>query len=137
VDTLLATAKGEMMAWDVEVKLEDRPGTLAAMGEALGGAGINIEGVCGVAEDGHGTIHILVSDPAAAREVLEEAGISTGEPREVLAISCEDRPGELGRLASRATAAGTNIDLVYVTMDRKVVLGVDDISLVKDTLGGD
>jgi hypothetical protein len=126
-----------MMAWDIEVELEDRPGTLAAMGEALGRAGINIEGVCGVAGDGHGAIHILVSDPTGARDALEAAGIATAEPREVLAVSCEDRPGELGRLASSATTAGANIDLVYVTMDRRVVLGVDDISLVRDTLGAD
>lgn len=123
------------MAWDMEVELEDRPGTLAAMGEALGRAGINIDGVCGVAGDGHRSIHILVSDPGGAREALDSAGIGTGEPREVLTVSCEDRPGELGRLASTATAVGANIDLVYVTMDRKVVLGVDDISLVRDALG--
>jgi hypothetical protein len=129
--------KGETMAWDIEVELEDRPGTLAVMGEALGRAGINIEGVCGVARGGQGSIHILVSDPEAARHVLEEGGISTREPREVVAIRCEDRPGELGRIASTVTEAGANIDLVYVTMDQRLVLGVDDPSMVREALGGD
>lgn len=124
------------MAWDVAVTLEDRPGTLAAMGEALGNAGINIDGVCGVAGGGEGAIHILVADGNAAREALTAAGISSGEPREVLAIACEDRPGELGRLAAKAAAAGANVDLVYVTMDQRVVLGVDDLSLVGDAFGG-
>ena len=76
-------------------------------------------------------------DPEAARRVLEEGGISTREPREVVAIRCEDRPGELGRIASTVTEAGANIDLVYVTMDQRLVLGVDDPSMVREALGGD
>ena len=35
------------MAWDITVTLEDRPGTLAYLGEATGAAEINIDGVCG------------------------------------------------------------------------------------------
>ena len=34
---------------DLTVQLEDRPGTLAELGEALGNAGINIEGIAGFA----------------------------------------------------------------------------------------
>ena len=33
---------------DLVVNLENKPGTLAELGAALGNAGINIEGVCGV-----------------------------------------------------------------------------------------
>ena len=36
---------------DLTVSLEDRPGTLADLGEALGKAGINIEGMCAVASE--------------------------------------------------------------------------------------
>jgi hypothetical protein len=52
---------------DLTVILEDRPGTLADLGEATGRAGINIEGVCGTTEEGQGVIHILVGDAAATR----------------------------------------------------------------------
>ena len=45
------------MAKDLTVVLEDRPGTLAAMGEALGKAGVNIEGICGFPAGGKGTVH--------------------------------------------------------------------------------
>jgi len=37
------------MASDLAVTVEDQPGVLAGMGEAIGRAGINISGVCGVA----------------------------------------------------------------------------------------
>ena len=35
------------MAKDLSVILEDKPGMLALLGEVLGRAGVNIEGICG------------------------------------------------------------------------------------------
>lgn len=58
------------MAKDLTVVLEDRPGTIAHMGEALGKAGINIDGGCGFPCEGKGVLHILVEDAADARRVL-------------------------------------------------------------------
>jgi hypothetical protein len=40
------------MATDLTVYLPDRPGTLADSGEALGNAGINIDGMCGFPSEG-------------------------------------------------------------------------------------
>jgi hypothetical protein len=51
---------------DILVSLEDRPGELARVGEALGDAGINIEGAMGFAHEGRGFAHILVADAAGA-----------------------------------------------------------------------
>jgi len=50
---------------DLTVILEDRPGALADLGEATGGANINIEGMCVTSGGGKGEVHILVEDPAA------------------------------------------------------------------------
>jgi hypothetical protein len=47
------------MAKDLSVVLEDHPGTLADMGEALGKAGINIGGICGVPGEGKGIVQTL------------------------------------------------------------------------------
>ena len=63
------------MATDLTISVDDRPGGLASIGEALGGAGINIEGLCGHALDGRGMVHVCVQDGAAARAALEGAGI--------------------------------------------------------------
>ncbi len=48
------------MATDLTVILEDRPGTLADVGDALGGAGINIDGMCGFPCQGKGRLYVLV-----------------------------------------------------------------------------
>ena len=47
---------------DLAVDLADRPGTVASLGEALGKAGVNIDGISGVQAGGKGTVHILVDD---------------------------------------------------------------------------
>src|ERR1700731_4803893 len=60
---------------DLEVHLADRPGTAAEVGEALGAAGVNIEGVCGHGGSDGGVIHMLVTDAAGARAALDGAGI--------------------------------------------------------------
>ncbi len=52
------------MPWDVTVELENRPGTIADMGEAAAGAGVNLSGLCGFPCEGVGVLHVLVDDPA-------------------------------------------------------------------------
>ena len=63
------------MTKDLTVVLEDRPGTIADLGEALGEAGINIVGICGIPCEGKGILHILVDDAPGARRALETAGL--------------------------------------------------------------
>lgn len=115
------------MATDLTVYLEDRPGTLAQLGQALGAAGVNIEGICGVATDGRGLIHVLVEDAGAARAALEAAGIRTEQERDVLVWDVEDEPGVLGELTRRIADAGVNVDLIYLATATRVVIGADDL----------
>jgi len=115
------------MMKDLTVILEDRPGTGADMGEALGKAGINIEGACALVVEGKGIVHILVEDAAAARRALEEAGIEVGDEREVLVLEMENRPGEGGEVMRRIANAGVNIDLSYTATNNRAVYGVDDL----------
>lgn len=115
------------MSTDLTVILADRPGTLAEMGETLGKAGVNIDGVCGFPCAGEGVIHILVQDGAAARRALESAGMQVRDERQVLLARVEDRPGELGRMTRRIAAEGVNINLLYTTVDGHVVVGAREL----------
>jgi len=115
------------MAKDLTVILEDRPGTAAEMGEAMGKAGINMEGGCGFRSEGEGVIHILVEDAVAARKVLQQAGIEVRDEREVLVLKIEDRPGVMGNITRRIAKAGVNIELMYIATNNRLVIGVDDI----------
>jgi hypothetical protein len=112
---------------DLTVILEDRPGTMAAASEALGKAGVNIEGMCGFPCEGKGVGHILVEDAVAARRALEEIGVEVRGEREVLILEIENRPGALGEVSRRIADAGANLNLVYLTSNGRVVLGADDL----------
>lgn len=122
------------MAKDLTVMLVDKPGALADLGEALGNAGVNIIGVAGLTVGGKGEIHILVDDAEKARAALKAKGIETGKDREVLVIDVQPVPGELGRKARALAKAGVNIELTYLTEDRRLVLGVDNLEKAKAAL---
>ncbi len=113
------------MAYDITVMLENKPGTLAQMGEVLGKAGVNIEGMCGFLVEGKGEIHILVKNGSVARRVLLEAGIDARNVRPVLVRDLENKPGTLGEAARKLADAGVNLNLLYLAADNHLVLGVD------------
>jgi hypothetical protein len=115
------------VAKDLAVHLEDKPGMLAKMGEALGKASVNIDGICGVTCEGVGVIHILVEDASAARQALEEAGLEISGESDVLVVDIVDRPGELGGIARRLASAEINLNLLYLTASMDLVIGVDNL----------
>lgn len=115
------------MSKDLTVILKDRPGTLADVGEALGKAGINIDGWCGFPCQGKGILHILVEDGVAARRAVEETGLEVRGERQVLVLKVEDRPGAVGEVTRRIANAGVNIDLTYLATNSQLVIGADDL----------
>jgi len=119
---------------DLTVRVEDRIGALADIGEATGRAGINIEGMSGDSRQGE-QLHVLVEDASATREALEGAGFDVGDERDVLMVEVEDRPGTLGEVARKLAGAGVNIDLIYSTFGGvKAVIGVDDADKARSVL---
>lgn len=122
------------MAKDLTVILEDRPGTLADMGEALGNAGINVDGMCGFPSEGKGVLHILVEDAGAARAALEGAGIEVAGEREVLVVDIDDQPGAFGALARKIANEGVNFDLTYLATNTRLVIGTNDMEKARAAL---
>ena len=122
------------MATDLTVILNNVPGTFASMGEALGGAGINIDGLCGFPADGEGVVHLLVEDVAGAKTALAGAGHEVRSEREVLVVDVSDKPGEVGRVCRAIADAGVNLDLIYPTNKGQLVLGADDVDKARAAL---
>lgn len=122
------------MSKDLQVELEDRPGTLAQLGEVLGRAGVNIEGFCAVPVQGKGRIHLLVEDVGAARGALDAAGIRVVAERDVLVVDVVDQPGTLGSVARKLANAGVNIDWAYLATRTRLVLAVSDLERARSAL---
>jgi uncharacterized protein YceH (UPF0502 family) len=113
---------------DLSILLDDRPGALADMGDALGRAGVSIEGGGAWVVDGVGVAHFLFNDGAAARRALDAAGIEVLAEREVMVQRLrQGEPGQLGKLTRRMAEAGVNIEVLYSDHDHQLVLVVDDV----------
>jgi len=117
------------MATDLTVVVDDRAGQLAHMGEALGDAGVNIEGFCATTHDGVGLVHVLVENAMVAQNalILADLKVEGGSDAIVVDLSDEaDGPGALGRLAGRVASAGVNISIAYVATRNRGVLVTSD-----------
>jgi hypothetical protein len=122
--------RGDAMATDLTVVLDDRAGRLAHMGETLGDAGVNIEGFCATTHDGIGVVHVLVENAMVAQNALILADIKVEGESDAVVIDLADeadRPGALGRIAGRVATAGINISIAYLaTRDRGVLVTSDN-----------
>ena len=113
---------------DLAIRLENRPGALAEMGETLGRAGVSVEGGGGFVFGGEGIVHFLFEDGAAARKALEEKGIEVLAENEVLVQRLnQDQPGQLGKISRLMADAGVNIEVIYSDHQNQLILVVDDL----------
>lgn len=114
---------------DLTVALDNRPGALAEMGDALGQAGVSIEGGGAWVVNGQGMAHFLFENGAAARSALEAADIRVLEERDVLVQKLnQSEPGQLGKISRRMAEAGVNIAVLYSDHEHQLILVVDDIA---------
>jgi hypothetical protein len=113
---------------DLAIALENRPGALAEMGEALGRSGVSVEGGGAWLAGEKGIAHFLVADADAARRALAQAGIQVLAEREVLVQRLKQEvPGQLGLLMRRMADAGVNIEVLYSDHNHQLILVVDDL----------
>lgn len=125
------------MSTDLTISVEDKPGGLAAIGEALGNAGINIEGLCGIGFEGRGIVHVCVADGGAARTALEGAGVKVeGEAEAIVGptVPNSDEPGTMGAMARSIADAGVNVRAVYLATNSRPVIVTDDNAKVLELM---
>jgi hypothetical protein len=96
------------------VDLEDRPGALAKVLEAIARRDINITAFGGITGGGSGRIAVITSDEEGARRALTEAGYRAREI-ELVTTTLEHTPGTLAAASRRLAAAGINIEAALPT----------------------
>ena len=125
--SLIPTITSLIRMKDLAIALDNRPGALAEMGEALGNAGVSVEGGGAWVIDGKGVAHFLFEDGTAARRALEAKGIKVVAERDVVVQRLKQAvPGQLGQLARRMADAGINIEVMYSDHDNQLILVTDN-----------
>jgi hypothetical protein len=92
--------------------LDNRPGTLARLAEALAEAKINIYAISTSDTVDHSVIRLVVSDYRKALHLFEQHGTLVVED-DVLMIQGSNKPGQLARLAHKLADAKINIEYCY------------------------
>jgi hypothetical protein len=119
-------------AKEFTIRLEDRPGTLGKLCQALAEQNVNILAFQQFPyEKGKGSVRLVVDNPAVAKSILDRQKTEYTET-EVARVTLTHRPGELARAAARLGAAGINIDYGYCGVDPStnatmLLLGVADV----------
>lgn len=112
--------------FDIHVRLDDKPGELGRFGEAMGAAGISIEGGGVFTTGRNGQAHFLVENGEQARRAAEAAGLDVVAIREVLVRRLkQDEPGQLGAIGKRLGEAGINIITMYSDHANRLILVTD------------
>lgn len=96
----------------IVVSIENAPGRLYEVTEALGKAGINLRALNLVDNGAFGQLRLLVSNVAAARRILMEMQISAFV-NEVVAVEIEDEPGSLAELLKPLKEVNVNVVYMY------------------------
>ncbi|HWY07733.1 MAG TPA: ACT domain-containing protein [Candidatus Acidoferrales bacterium] len=115
------------------IRLEDRPGTLGKLCQALAEQDVNILAYQQFAhEKGKGSVRLVVDNPDKTRATLDRQRADYRET-EVAKVMLANRPGELARVASRLGEQEINIDYGYSGAEPGanasfLILGVADAS---------
>jgi hypothetical protein len=95
------------------VFLENKPGALASVCDALAIAKINIFGLTVSDTTDHAVVRMVVSNTDRAMAVFESYGTLVVES-DVLMIQNDNKPGSLSRIAHALSAKKINIDYGYL-----------------------
>ena len=117
---------------DIEILLQNKPGTLALLGETLGKHKISLEGG-GIFNNGEVSIaHFLVNDAERAKEVLAQVQIKVLKINEVIIQKLrQDVPGQLGMFCRKLADANVNILTQYSDHSNQLIIVVDNYEKAK------
>ena len=119
--------------------LENKPGTLAAVCDALAEAKINIFALTISDTVDHAVVRMVVSDTNKALSIFEAHGTLVVE-NDVLMIEHDNRPGTLSEIAKKLAAKKINIEYAYLTggphlKKGLLILRLDNIRKASELLG--
>ena len=114
----------------ISVFVENKPGKLVEVVEALGENSIDLRALSIADTADFGILRLIVNDSSKALEILRDAGFVTSV-NQVVAVSVEDQPGSLARVLRVLSDGGASIEYVYAFITHEagrayVIIRADD-----------
>jgi hypothetical protein len=95
------------------VDLENRPGELARVTEAIAAKGVDIRAISGTTSGDRGKVAIITDDEESTTAALQGAGCSF-RLSDAAEISLQSRPGALAQATRRLADGEVNIEAIMV-----------------------
>ena len=96
------------MANQFVVQLNNEPGAMASLAEALAARGVDLRAIGGGGIGDSGHVIMTTADDATTKQILDEGGYTYIEGESFLA-EVDDRPGGMAALSRQLADAGVNI----------------------------
>ena len=125
-------------ALQLNLRLQNQPGTLARLCRDLADRGVNVLALSAPETSAQkGPIRLVVANPELGEHMVKEAGY-TFKAEEVLYVELKNRPGALAKSMEKLANGGIDVKYAYATayvQGRKtaVVIAVDEEDLRKAT----
>jgi hypothetical protein len=121
-----------MIAQQLSIFAENKPGKLAAVTTVLAKEKVNIRATTISTSDTFGVISLIVDDPKRAYAALTKAGMMV-RLRDVLAVLIDDKPGGLDRLTQLLFRENINVNNAYgfVLESREKAVFVLDVDQIE------
>ena len=112
------------------VFVENKKGSVASVTKLLSKENVNIRALSIADTTDFGVLRMIVSDPALAKKVLNDAGVVV-KTTDVIAVSMEDKPGGLGAIMNTINDGDITVEYMYAFAGRSetgamVVVKVND-----------
>ncbi|MEE1114842.1 MAG: acetolactate synthase [Eubacterium sp.] len=120
-----------MSVKQISVFLENRPGTLISLTEALAENNIDLRAMSLAETKDFGIARLIVDDVYEASTVLKDAGLISSLTPVVAAAIPEDQPGGLNAILKVLKEADVNVEYMYASLgmnaeDAYMILRVTD-----------
>ena len=110
-----------------DVMVQDRPGEISHITEALSKGAVNIRGIA-TERATSPLLHIITDDDVSTRKSLTNAGIQFQE-KDVFVVALMNKPGELAKITKKLARGGVNIESLFILAGGKdqeeIAIGVD------------
>ena len=120
-----------MSVKQISVFLENRPGCLHEMTQALADSNIDLRGLSLAETSDFGIVRLIVDDVLGTATVLKDAGF-VASLTDVLAVEVPNVPGGLNKVLKVLDGAGINVEYMYAILGNKksetayMIFRVDD-----------
>ncbi len=126
---------------EITIIAKNEVGSLAAVAEALGNTGVNIEAISAYEKDNHAIFRVVTNDVVTATKALSKIPDTTLREAEIVIVKMPNRPGELGKLTRKLANKSVNLEGVYIVSrhsdytDVAVKPAPSDLDKAREVLG--